>query len=235
MILSHKHKFIFIKTPKTAGTSIELSLSRYCGPKDVITDLSPEDELLRPANGLSPQNYLRHYPWDYTFRNLIRWVIYPDVRPRMRIIYGQHSAAQDIIENLGEEKWNSYYKFCFERNPWDKAVSSYFFDIHYKRKNMDFKQFVTEMSFYNSGYMYRDKEGKLMIDHVARFENMGEELQNISKTIGIHFDGFLPKAKTGIRPHKRHYSEYYDEETKLIVEQKCKNVIDLMGYKFETP
>ena len=37
MILSHKHKFIFIKTKKTAGTAIEAAISQLCGPDDVIT------------------------------------------------------------------------------------------------------------------------------------------------------------------------------------------------------
>ena len=37
MIVSHKHKFIFIKTKKTAGTAIEAALSELCGPQDVIT------------------------------------------------------------------------------------------------------------------------------------------------------------------------------------------------------
>jgi hypothetical protein len=37
MIISHKHKFIFFKTKKTAGTSIEIALSKYRGPDDVIT------------------------------------------------------------------------------------------------------------------------------------------------------------------------------------------------------
>ena len=32
MIVSHEHKFIFLKTKKTAGTSIELALSELCGP-----------------------------------------------------------------------------------------------------------------------------------------------------------------------------------------------------------
>jgi hypothetical protein len=37
MILSHEHKFIFLRTKKTAGTSIELALFELCGPNDVIT------------------------------------------------------------------------------------------------------------------------------------------------------------------------------------------------------
>ena len=32
MIVSHEHKFIFLKTKKTAGTSIELALTKLCGP-----------------------------------------------------------------------------------------------------------------------------------------------------------------------------------------------------------
>ena len=36
MIISHKHKFIFIKTRKTAGTTIEYNLSKYLGSEDII-------------------------------------------------------------------------------------------------------------------------------------------------------------------------------------------------------
>ena len=37
MIISHEHKFIFLKTKKTAGTAIEAALSELCGPSCVIT------------------------------------------------------------------------------------------------------------------------------------------------------------------------------------------------------
>ena len=58
MIVSHKHRFIFLKTKKTAGTSIELALSALCDGDDIITPLAQaEDEPLR--RGLAPQNWRR--------------------------------------------------------------------------------------------------------------------------------------------------------------------------------
>src|SRR4030095_6484076 len=50
MILSHKHRFIFIKTAKTAGTSIEVFLSKHCGPDDVVTPVAPAVEGHQPRN-----------------------------------------------------------------------------------------------------------------------------------------------------------------------------------------
>ena len=44
MIISHEHKFIFLKTKKTAGTAIEAALSELCGPSCVITPYREESE-----------------------------------------------------------------------------------------------------------------------------------------------------------------------------------------------
>ena len=40
MIISHKHKFIFIKPIKVGGTSIEIALAKHCGVDDIITPIS---------------------------------------------------------------------------------------------------------------------------------------------------------------------------------------------------
>lgn len=50
MILSHKHKFIFIKTVKTAGTSIEVDLNQIFGRTDIATPISPHIEEHKPQN-----------------------------------------------------------------------------------------------------------------------------------------------------------------------------------------
>lgn len=59
MIFSYKHRFIFIKGRKVAGTSIEMALSPHCGPQDIVTPISPVDELKRLSLGGRPQNYSR--------------------------------------------------------------------------------------------------------------------------------------------------------------------------------
>ena len=41
MIISHKYRFIFVKTRKTAGTSVEAYLSQHCGDSDVLTPIHP--------------------------------------------------------------------------------------------------------------------------------------------------------------------------------------------------
>ena len=53
-------QFIFIKTLKTGGTSLEQVLWKHCGKEDVLTPMVPRDERNRAAaDGMIPQNYLK--------------------------------------------------------------------------------------------------------------------------------------------------------------------------------
>ncbi len=72
MIFSSQHKFIFIKGRKVAGTSIEIALSPHCGPQDIITPISPADELARLALGGQPQNYSRANAIEAHYLALVR-------------------------------------------------------------------------------------------------------------------------------------------------------------------
>ena len=69
MIVSHKHKFIFIKTYKTASTSLEIALSQFVGERGVITTIDQWDEAIRAELGFrGPQN-LEIPLHRYTLRN----------------------------------------------------------------------------------------------------------------------------------------------------------------------
>lgn len=120
MIVSHKHKFIFLKTRKTAGTSIAMALSKVCGSEDVIARLNRDDEAMKKDLGYRPaQNFtipLRHLTLRDAFKLL---------RGRRRK-YTEHMSAASLKQRIDESSWCSYFKFCVERNPFDKAISLYY-------------------------------------------------------------------------------------------------------------
>lgn len=59
MIVSHLHRFVFIKTRKTAGSSIEAALAPYLGPDDIVT--GSESEGLPRQN--CPDHFTEHVRW----------------------------------------------------------------------------------------------------------------------------------------------------------------------------
>jgi hypothetical protein len=96
MIISHEHKFIFLKTKKTAGTAIEAALSELCGPSDVITPYREESE--QDRKGLPPQNYRIDHPLQ---RPLIRGVDAPRALHHPSVGYYEHIPASRVRDYVG--------------------------------------------------------------------------------------------------------------------------------------
>lgn len=91
MIVSHKYKFVFIKTAKTAGTSTEIALSKFCGPDDIITPLmtSEDEELRKLMGGRAPQHYLPPQK-DHSLKALTQWLWNGKRTP----LFKSHDSAQ---------------------------------------------------------------------------------------------------------------------------------------------
>lgn len=226
MIISHTHKFIFVKSLKTAGTSIEAALSNQCGGDDVVTPLG-NYEFNRDETGA----------WVHKAMNPGR--------------YEQHDTAATIRASLSADRWNSYFKFSIARNPWDRALSYFFWDrrqdktlkpekklIHALGVPFDdftpvkakFAEFVRERTLENNDAFYVDGDG-LCVDFVVRYEQLNDDFDELCRRVGVpRLD--IPRLKTGIRKDKRPYWDYYDDDTRDIVGELHRNDLRLFGYQF---
>lgn len=230
MIISHKHRFIFIKTNKTAGTSVEIALSKFCGPEDVLTPISPADEVLREKEGYSGrQNYLASKA-EYGLQDWVRFVFKGTRRRR----FFNHISGELVRQRVPAEIWESYFKFCIERNPWDRVISSYYWKT---RKGYDL---TLEQWLRNGGHQVLVKQGRalytaqgeIILDRVIRFEDLENELEDVRCQLDLPEPLDLPRAKAGVRKDKRPYREILSDEARDIVARDFAFEIERFGYQF---
>ena len=125
----------------------------------------------------------------------------------------------------------SYKLFCTVRNPFDRAysvwkwlsrLSDIKFDEWILNLNTDHMMNQTQLSHLNHHSV------KLIDINFIKFENLQQD-----------FDGMCHKISAPRRqlPHKnktdhKHYTEYYNDETREIVAEKYAQDIEYFGYEF---
>ena len=229
-MISHKHKFIFVHIPKCGGSSIELALLKNEGIKLA-------DDKIELLTDKQKHEYSIGY-------------IFEDTMAQHRKI-SQYEVCND-----------KYFTFTFSRNPWERVLSEYFYirkNNGCRCDNSMTQNWPSELDFWPSELDFNDKfptfndflknDGikcgwrghiSLQIDYVlnsnknkgvdfiGKFENIQQDFNIICDKIGI------PQLEL---PHKnatnhKHYTEYYDDETREIVAEKFAKDIEYFGYKF---
>ncbi|HUU67664.1 MAG TPA: sulfotransferase family 2 domain-containing protein [Methyloceanibacter sp.] len=230
MIVSHAHRFIFLKTKKTAGTSIELALTKLCGEDDIITPLTAIDEARR-VDERGAQNWKRHGWWNsprpFWKRRLLKFTAAD---------YGFYNhmtadAARTLLND--DEMWRSYFKFAFDRNPWDRQVSFYQHRYRKEPSPPPFPDFIHgDKRARINNYEIYSLAGDVAVDFVGRYENLEADLKHALAQVGLKLDAALPRAKGTFRKDKRPYREFYDNDTRDIVGDWYAREIKLLDYAF---
>ena len=164
---------------------------------------------------------------------------------------GSHRKIRDYQKLFSHNTFRRYYKFTFVRNPWDRVVSTYFFlkaggltekdkawaEInlyHFQNFNDFVRGWLNEENINNSLHFQRQhiflegENGKIAVDFIGRFENIEEDFKIITNKLKIKRT--LTKTNDSIR--KLNYRDYYNEETKAIVDNVYHRDIILFNYKF---
>lgn len=231
MIISHKHKFIFIKPQKTGGTSVELMLSRVCGDNDIITPLGfdPDPNVRERNKAKPPQNYYRKRPLKHWQLNEIYYYFFKNIKANSN--YWEHLHPDLIKQYVGDEIWYSYKKIAIVRNPWDHAVSHYLWQKKngYKGGGLDFETYLD--TAYVSLFPFYYINGEFVIDDMLRFENLKEDSENLLKKLNISQQLELPLTKNNVR-QKKSYNDFYTEETINKIIKKNQTIINQFNYSF---
>ena len=198
MIISHKYKFIFIKTFKTASTSVEAYFSQYAGSNDILTPITPL------VAGHQPKNHAGFF---------------------------NHMSGEEIKKLINPIIWKSYFKFCIERNPFEKVLSFYWMEkAKYHKLTID-----DFLNFDNIGvniHLYTEKRGKTLVDKIVRYEDLFQQLSSVFSALAIPFEkGLTTKAKTEFRKDHRHYHDVLTPKQQELIKEKFKEEINF--YKYE--
>jgi hypothetical protein len=217
MIVSHKYRFIFLRTEKTASSSLTMALKSLLDEEDFRSDMR------RPT-------WAKYSPIHHGAlkRNFPQW-------------FGlhTHATAAQVRDVLGRKIFDSYYKFAVERNPWDRQVSLYTHREWKKGKPADhFDRDMRSRIYRSTEYVRLNNwsiyaiDNEIVADRVIRYERLPQEIGQLITRLGIPIRPDLPRLRS-YAPDRPHYSTYYSDLSRDLVARWYGREIDALGYAFE--
>ena len=199
MLISHVCRFIYLKTRKTAGTSVELYFEPFCVEPKLYTG----ERHNRPSS-------------------VSEWGVVGS-RGFVADTWYNHMPAARVLALTGEDIWNSYLKFCVVRNPFDKVVS-WFWHVVTDRIREElvradfsvvrniFEDWVGSGNFPEDRFIYTIG-GAPAMDEFIRYEHLKSDLQGLCQRLDIPWQPErLGRYKSEYRRRPERFEEYFTNE-----------------------
>jgi hypothetical protein len=246
MILSKAHRFIFIKGAKVGGTSIEIALSTICGPDDIVTPITPIDELKRLGANGGARNYSGDRAAERAYLEMLRRTAVPDLVKLEAPVaaYFNHMPLLDVLRLQGSSVLD-YRVLCAERHPYAKIVSwanhklsfeayksggemrSDWYELKHFLDRAVYDRSITAVK--NIG-RYRGPDG-LISATVMRFENLAADFRQLTESLGIDYRSSLPHAKKGILANDLDPRDLLDQQQIGLINEIFQEEFVTFNYK----
>lgn len=202
MLVSHKHKLIFIHVHKTGGMSVENWLIPRCD--DLHFD-GHRHELASEAAARTPSwpsyfsfGFVRN-PW----ARLVSWYFMIQENPTMY----HHLPFWQYIRKSGPT-FRDFIINCTETIDDDGTTKS-----------------ATRPQI---AYLC-DRDSAPLVSFIGRFEHMEDDMRRVASIIGLP-DGDMPRINAS--KVSKDYRSFYDNETRALVEERFARDIERFCYEF---
>lgn len=218
MLLSSRHRFLFVHIAKTGGTSVRTALRKRMGwdPPRMLQVLCSR------VSGLSGH--------------------------RLGIKFPRHAKIIAGLEMLPTDFFQGLFKFAFVRNPWDLQVSSYHhiqrerprliehldgFDsfLEWKLEGEREYHYILDASTEPQWHSLIDLNQECRVDFIGRYENLTADFANICSRIGFEKTLRLPHKRRAVE--RTDYRRYYTDKSFDLIEKHFVLDIEKLGYTFE--
>jgi hypothetical protein len=253
-IVNYKKNFIFIHPRRTAGSSLVLSLLKYCSSDDIVCDdvLNDHSDKWLTMNLKEKFKPIIEKKLNIVgFKNLLASIIKilplvkyikkfnysPDFNLNIPLFIKEpktysHATVNEIKKLVTKSFFDNAFIFTIVRNPYDQFLS--FYQASGSKKN--FKKFTeTQASFFFNREISHFYENISIYGKILRFENFDEDIKELSNLLKLPENIFYIFEKTKVNEFKSKKGKkldlsIIDDSSKEIIYSNARKIFEDFKY-----
>jgi len=219
-MISHRHKFIFVHTQRTGGTSIEAAFRAKPGvwhpedPRDEHAHLS-----VREYRELFPTEFASYFKFSFV-RNPWDRIVSLYAKQRETWVDREQKATQQFRQAELAAVLDSKELRRLGRKA-ERMTR-----LNNERLTHSLAEYC-EQTRIGPQLAEHDQDWSCELDFVGRFERLGEDFQTVLSHLGVAVE--LPHINGAAHGP---YRGYYDDEARDLVAERCAQDLQRWGYAF---